>query len=97
MFFKVTGANKGVGFEIVKGLCEKFQGTVYLTSRSEERGKAAVAKLKELGFNPLYHQLDIADQSSVNNFKEHIRSTHGGLDLLINNAAILYRVCIIFG
>lgn len=63
-----------------------------MTSRNEEKGKAAVAKLKELGFNPLYHQLDISDQTSVDNFKEHIRTTHGGLDLLINNAGVLYRV-----
>ncbi|XP_018563319.2 carbonyl reductase [NADPH] 3-like [Anoplophora glabripennis] len=88
----VTGANKGIGFAIVKGLCERFQGSVYLTSRNEERGKAAVAKLKELGFNPLYHQLDIANQTSVDNFKEHIRTAHGGLDLLINNAAIGYQL-----
>lgn len=81
-----------MGFAIVKGLCEKFQGTIYLTSRSEEKGKAAVVKLKQMGFNPLYHQLDIADQTSVDSFKEHIQSTHGGFDLLINNAAVLYRV-----
>ncbi|KAJ8934496.1 hypothetical protein NQ314_013313 [Rhamnusium bicolor] len=60
----VTGSNKGVGYAIVKGLCERFKGTVYLTARNEEKGKAAVAKLKELGFQPLFHQLDIADQTS---------------------------------
>jgi hypothetical protein len=27
----VTGSNKGIGFEIVKGLCQKFDGIVYLT------------------------------------------------------------------
>lgn len=27
----VTGANKGIGFEIVKGLCKKFDGDVFLT------------------------------------------------------------------
>ena len=34
----VTGANKGIGFGIVRGLCKKFQGDVYLTSRDEARG-----------------------------------------------------------
>ncbi|KAJ8934497.1 hypothetical protein NQ314_013314 [Rhamnusium bicolor] len=86
----VTGGNKGVGYAIVKGLCERFKGTIYLTARNEERGKAAIAKLKELGFQPLFHQLDITDQASVNKFKEHIQTTHGGIDLLVNNAGILY-------
>ncbi|KAJ8946454.1 hypothetical protein NQ318_014442 [Aromia moschata] len=86
----VTGANKGVGYGIVEGLCKKFDGTIYLTARSENRGKAALAKLKELGFSPLFHQLDITDQESVDRFKEYIKSRHDGLDLLVNNAAIKY-------
>ena len=34
----VTGANKGIGFGIVRALCKKFQGDVYLTARDEARG-----------------------------------------------------------
>ncbi|KAJ8979440.1 hypothetical protein NQ317_003219 [Molorchus minor] len=79
-------------YAIVKGLCEKFEGLVYLTARNEERGKASVAKLKELGFSPLFHQLDIKDQPSVDRFKEYIKTQHGGLDLLVNNAAIAYKM-----
>ena len=45
---QVTGSNKGIGFAIVKGLCEKFSGTVYLTSRDEGRGRAAVAELNKV-------------------------------------------------
>jgi len=29
----VTGSNKGIGFEIVKGLCQNFDGVVYLTGK----------------------------------------------------------------
>jgi carbonyl reductase 1 len=32
----VTGSNKGIGFEIVKGLCQKFDGIVYLTGKNKE-------------------------------------------------------------
>ncbi|GJQ68516.1 hypothetical protein Trydic_g17087 [Trypoxylus dichotomus] len=88
----VTGANKGIGYAIVKGLCEKFPGIVYLTSRDVTRGEAAIKSLKELGYNPLYHQLDIDDQTSVDNFKKHIAKVHGGLDVLVNNAGIAYSV-----
>ncbi|XP_034836811.1 carbonyl reductase [NADPH] 3-like [Maniola hyperantus] len=86
----VTGANKGLGFAIVKGLCEKFQGTVYLTSRDEKRGKAACEDLKNLGYNPEYHQLDVTDDKSVAKFCSYFRSQNKKIDLLINNAGILF-------
>ncbi|KAH1007361.1 carbonyl reductase [NADPH] 1 [Dendroctonus ponderosae] len=91
----VTGSNKGIGFAIVKGLCEKYNGDVYLTSRDIKRGTAAVEALKQLGFPMLgslmFHQLDITDQASVEAFRNHIKSTHGGIDVLINNAAIAFK------
>lgn len=85
----VTGANKGIGFEVVKGLLQKFDGVVYLTSRDVGRGKAAVEELNKLGLHPEYHQLDVSDTESVKKFADHIRNTHGGIDILINNAAVL--------
>ncbi|XP_056642694.1 carbonyl reductase [NADPH] 1-like [Diorhabda sublineata] len=89
----VTGGNKGIGYGIVKGLCERFDGVVYLTARDSERGKAAVSKLeKEHNLKPVFRQLDITDQNSVDNFKEFIKKEHGGLDILINNAAIAFKV-----
>lgn len=42
----VTGSNKGIGLAIVRGLCLQFKGDVYLTSRDEQRGKAAVEQLE---------------------------------------------------
>jgi NAD(P)-dependent dehydrogenase (short-subunit alcohol dehydrogenase family) len=44
----VTGSNKGIGLAIVKGLVGKFDGDIYLTARSEERGLAAVEQLKKV-------------------------------------------------
>jgi NAD(P)-dependent dehydrogenase (short-subunit alcohol dehydrogenase family) len=38
----VTGGNKGVGYGVCKGLSKKFDGDIFLTARSEERGLAAV-------------------------------------------------------
>lgn len=85
----VTGANKGIGFEIVKGLCTKFDGVVYLTARSEERGLLAVKKLQELGLKATFHQLDVTSAESVENFATHITKHHSGIDILVNNAGIL--------
>ncbi|GJQ71694.1 hypothetical protein Trydic_g11388 [Trypoxylus dichotomus] len=86
----VTGSNKGIGYAVVKGLCQKFNGVVYLTSRNVARGEAAIKKLKELGYHPSFHQLDVNDQESVNKFKDHILTTHGGIDILVNNAGVMY-------
>ncbi|XP_049870328.1 carbonyl reductase [NADPH] 1-like [Pectinophora gossypiella] len=85
----VTGSNKGIGFEIVKGLCRSYDGAVYLTARDEERGKQAVKKLEELGFKPLFHMLDVTSEDSVQDFATYIAKHHKGIDVLVNNAGIL--------
>lgn len=85
----VTGANKGVGFSVVKGLCLKFNGVVYLTARNEKRGLEAVNNLKSMGLNPEFHLLDVSDENSVKDFANFIKTKHGGLDVLVNNAGIL--------
>ena len=84
----MTGSNKGIGFAIVKELCAEFDGVVYLTSRNEELGRAAVSELEKLGLHPLYHQLDIDDESSILNLRDFLKSNYGGLDVLVNNAAL---------
>ncbi|OWR51646.1 Carbonyl reductase [Danaus plexippus plexippus] len=92
----VTGSNKGIGFSIVKLLCQRFDGVVYLTSRDVERGKEAVKKLEELGLHPNFHQLDVAVRSSVEIFKHYLEENYGGIDILINNAAVVdagFKTC----
>jgi NAD(P)-dependent dehydrogenase (short-subunit alcohol dehydrogenase family) len=88
----VTGANKGIGFAIVKNLCgHPFDGDVILASRDESRGLAAVKALNGLGFKPIYHQLDIDDNESINTLKQYLMDNYQGLDVLVNNAAIAYK------
>ncbi|CAK1543628.1 unnamed protein product [Leptosia nina] len=85
----VTGANKGIGFAVVKGLCKRFNGTVYLTARDESKGHTAIKALEDLGLTPKYHTLDVTSEDSVKEFAEFIKTKHGGFDVLVNNAAIL--------
>ena len=87
----VTGANKGVGFGIVRSLCKTVGGTVILTSRNEERGVAAVQSLQAEGLNPVFEQLDICSDDSISKFCETIKSKYGGIDILCNNAGIAYK------
>jgi len=90
--FQVTGGNKGIGFAIVKALCQQYKGNVYLTARDTTRGLNAVSELKKQGLNPKFHQLDVNDDDSVNTFRDYLQNTYGGLDVLVNNAAIAFKV-----
>lgn len=86
----VTGSNKGIGFAIVRGLCKKFDGDVFLTARKEALGQEAVKALNGEGLHPKFHQLDITDKNSIDKLRNFLQSTYGGLDVLVNNAAIAY-------
>lgn len=85
----VTGSNSGLGFAIVKILCLKFKGVVYLTSPCTNLGKTAVSKLNKLKLYPDFHQLDITSRESITKFRDHIVKKHGGIDIVINNAGII--------
>jgi len=87
----VTGGNKGIGFAIVRGLAKAFSGDVYLTSRNEERGLAAVKVLENEGISVKFHQLDIGNEASVIKMASYIKDTYGGLDILVNNAGIAFK------
>ncbi|XP_065208812.1 carbonyl reductase [NADPH] 3-like isoform X2 [Planococcus citri] len=88
----VTGGNKGIGYAIVEGLCQNFSGDVFLTARDEGRGLAAVKALNEMGYHPKFHQLDITDDQSIIKFNNYLLHEYGGLDVLINNAGIAFKV-----
>jgi NAD(P)-dependent dehydrogenase (short-subunit alcohol dehydrogenase family) len=82
----VTGANKGIGKAIVRGLArEGF--TVFLGARNPDRGRAAVADLKTEG-DVRFVQLDVTDSASVLSAQQTIESETGRLDVLVNNAGI---------
>ncbi|CAI7847156.1 unnamed protein product [Closterium sp. NIES-54] len=87
----VTGANKGIGFYIARGLAGEGLTTV-LTARDPGLGQEAAKKLQEEGLQGVeFHQLDISDQSSIDSFARWLKDTHGGLDVLVNNAGMAYK------
>jgi len=87
----VTGSNKGIGFAIVEGLLQKFEGDVFLTARDVTRGQDAVKALCEKGFDPKFHQLDICDKKSIEAFRDHLETNYGGIDVLVNNAGFAFK------
>ncbi|XP_006613919.1 carbonyl reductase [NADPH] 1-like [Apis dorsata] len=88
----VTGGNKGIGFAIVKKLCKQFDGVVYLTARDVNRGLNAIKQLEKQGLKPKFHQLDITDDNSISTFYNYLEQKYKGLDILVNNAAIAFKM-----
>ncbi|XP_060218671.1 (+)-neomenthol dehydrogenase-like isoform X1 [Lycium barbarum] len=85
----VTGANKGIGFEICRQLASHGV-MVILTARNEKRGLEAVEKLKGFGLdeNVVFKQHDVVDPSSIASLAEFMKTQFGRLDILVNNAGI---------
>lgn len=85
----VTGANKGIGFEICKQLASNGIKVV-LTARDEKRGIDALEKFKGTHLSDLviFHQLDVLDPASVASLAQFVKHQFGKLDILVNNSGI---------
>jgi carbonyl reductase 1 len=55
-------------------------------------GQTAIKELEKLNIKAHFHQLDIDNQESIDRFAKYLKEKHGGLDVLINNAAIAFKV-----
>ncbi|KAE8713571.1 cysteine synthase [Hibiscus syriacus] len=87
----VTGANKGIGFAVVKRFAE-LGLTVVLTARDVGRGNKATETLREQGLhNVHFFPLDVSSPASINAFVSWLRVTFQGLDILVNNAAVSFN------
>jgi len=84
----ITGANKGIGFEVARQL-----GTlgwhILLGARDQNRGLAAADKLKVHGIEARLEQLDVCDELSIEAAARRIASDPARLDVLVNNAGLL--------
>jgi NAD(P)-dependent dehydrogenase (short-subunit alcohol dehydrogenase family) len=83
----VTGANKGIGYEIAVGL-GALGWTVGVGARDEARLEAAVQKLRAGGVDAFGVPLDVTDDASVTAAAELIEGRFGRLDALVNNAGV---------
>ncbi|KAK6153857.1 hypothetical protein DH2020_013496 [Rehmannia glutinosa] len=83
----VTGANRGIGFEIARQLA--LHGlTVILTARETSVGEEAVKVLQEGGLSVVFHQLDVVDLEA---FARWTKEVYGGIDILVNNAGVNFN------
>lgn len=85
----VTGANRGIGLEVVRQLARNGM-TVVLGARDLEKGEAAAVPLVDEGLQVLVRQLDVTNLHSIAQLATEVEQTFGRLDVLVNNAGILY-------
>jgi NAD(P)-dependent dehydrogenase (short-subunit alcohol dehydrogenase family) len=81
----VSGANRGLGLEVARQLAARGF-TVVMGGRDEGQAAAAAAEGIEGDVHP--HQLDVADQASVDRCVGWIESRFARLDALVNNAGV---------
>ncbi|KAG9400765.1 hypothetical protein AC1031_010204 [Aphanomyces cochlioides] len=93
--YLITGANKGLGYEAVRILAERFRddAIVLLGTRSHERGKAALAKIRQS--NPSFDyanvhlvKIDVSKLEWIQAAADFVKAKYGNVHVLINNAAL---------
>jgi NAD(P)-dependent dehydrogenase (short-subunit alcohol dehydrogenase family) len=83
----VTGANKGIGRAIAKGLARQGY-TVWIGARDARRGEAAAEQLRDEGLDVRFLQLDVGDDSSAKAAATSLAGHTDHLDVLVNNAGV---------
>ena len=81
----VTGANKGIGFEVARQLAMK-RFRVFIGARNEKAGRDAANKIGE---RATFLKIDVSDSESIGKAAKKFADVADHLDVLVNNAGIL--------
>jgi len=84
----VTGANKGIGFEIARKLAAQ-DIIVLIGARNQEHGVKAQEQLRRIALNVHFIFLDVTDAMSIQAAVGKIKDEFRRLDILVNNAGIM--------
>jgi NAD(P)-dependent dehydrogenase (short-subunit alcohol dehydrogenase family) len=83
----ITGANKGIGFEIARQIGQTG-ATVLVGARNKAAGERAATMLAAEGIDARFVAIDVADYASIEASAGSIADGFGRLDILVNNAGI---------
>jgi NAD(P)-dependent dehydrogenase (short-subunit alcohol dehydrogenase family) len=86
----ITGANKGIGLEMARQL-GKEGITVLIGARDEKKGKRAAEELREEGVDAYNIVIDVDSSESIKTAAALVDQEHGQLDILINNAGVMFH------
>jgi hypothetical protein len=81
----ITGANKGIGFEVARQLADK-NFRVLIGARDEKAGRAAARKI---GASSTFLRIDVAERASIGKAARKLTKDIDHLDVLVNNAGII--------
>ena len=83
----VTGANKGIGFEVARELA-RMGFRVFLGARNVKAGRAAAEKLRDQG-EAAFLEIDVSVADSIRRAADELAQNTDRLDVLVNNAGVL--------
>ncbi|HEY2568713.1 MAG TPA: SDR family NAD(P)-dependent oxidoreductase [Candidatus Udaeobacter sp.] len=84
----VTGANKGIGYEVARQLAGSgFE--VFIGARNRDAGQKAAAAITKTGEKAIFLEIDVADEASVAAAAREFSKMADHLDVLVNNAGII--------
>ena len=84
----VTGGSRGIGAAIALALADKGADVAITYERSADRAAEIVRAIERKGRRALAIQADSADPAAVKRSVDEAAQALGGLDILVNNAAI---------
>ncbi len=87
----ITGANSGLGYDTAAVLADKGAHVV-LAVRNLDKGRQAADRIKAASPNAVValQQLDLSSLDSIRTAADELRAAHPRIDLLINNAGVMY-------
>jgi NAD(P)-dependent dehydrogenase (short-subunit alcohol dehydrogenase family) len=84
----ITGANKGIGYEVARQLAGKgFH--VFIGARNQGAGRKAADQIAKTGGKATSLEIDVADNASVTGAAREFAKVADDLDVLVNNAGII--------
>src|ERR1700688_3852959 len=83
----ITGANKGIGYELARQL-GKEGVTVLIAARNTELGGVAAEKLKADGTDAYFIELDVTKPETIAKAAEKVRTRYGRVDNLVNKSGV---------
>jgi NAD(P)-dependent dehydrogenase (short-subunit alcohol dehydrogenase family) len=85
----ITGGNRGIGFAVIQQMIRTHPDcTILLGARSSDKCKEALKKLGDKATNVKPLVVDIDHSASIRQAAKDVQQQYGGLDVLVNNAAI---------
>lgn len=86
----ITGANKGIGFEIARQLGQR-NFRIFISGRNETKLQEAHTRLQKAGVTVDLLHMDVSDTAGIKKAAKEFAAQQIKLDVLINNAAILLK------